>query len=111
MPAARSPARLPPMQVRDVLAQARNEVAEVRGARAVGGEAFLERCNLVEEMGQRAAGVGLKRFRFVVACSGCVGFRRVRTERITTVCEKAIALCLGPCARQPCPQIPALGRL
>ena len=39
------------MQVRDVLTHTRDHVADVRGARAVGGEAFLERGNLVDEMG------------------------------------------------------------
>ena len=99
------------MQVRDMLAHARDHVADVRGARAFGGEAFLERGNLVDEMRQRAAGVGLRRFGFVVVESGRAGFGRGCGQRITTVSEKPIALRLAPCARQPCPQIPALGLL
>lgn len=103
MPPARPPARLSPMQVRDMLAQAREHVAHVRGARAFGGEPFLERRNLVDEMGQRAAGVCLRRFRFVVVCSNRVGLGRRCDDRVMTVCEKTFALRLAPCARQPCP--------
>ena len=103
MPPACRPARLPAMQVRHVLAQPRDHVAYVRGARAFGGEAFLERGNLVNEVGQRAAGVGLRRLQFLVVGRGRVGARPVRGGRVTPVREHTFALRLGPQAGQPCP--------
>jgi len=68
IPAARSPPRLSPMQVHDVLAQPRDHVAYVRSARAFGGQALFERGNLVGKMGQRPAGVGVSGSRRLVVC-------------------------------------------
>ena len=98
------------MQVHDVLAHPRDQVADVRSARAFGGEALLQRGNLVGEMRERPAGIGLSRFRLPVVNDGRVGFRRgVGADRIWTACEKPVALRLGPHTRRPRFQIPATG--
>ena len=86
------------MQVGDVLAHPRDQVADVRSSRAFAGEPFLERGDLVGEMRERPAGVGLSRFRVV-------GDRRV--GGIATACEKSVAFRRGPHTRHSCSQIPA----
>ena len=97
------------MQLHDVLAHPRDQVADVRRARPFGGEALLQRGNLVGEMRERPAGIGLSRFRLLVVNDDRRGSRRrICADRVRTVCEKAVALRLGPHARRPRSQIPAL---
>ena len=90
------------MQVGQLFAHTRKHVADVRRARAFGSKAFLERRNLIHQVRQRAAGVRRRRL-------GVGGGGRVRTKRVP-LREKTFARRLGPCAWQPCPQIPAFVR-
>jgi len=72
MPSPRAPAAATAMQVRHMFAHPRKHVANVRSARAFGHESFLERRNLVDQVRQRAAGVGLRRFVVGIVCAGRV---------------------------------------